>query len=83
MRRLSRTIVRTARVTGTTARVVVRGVAPGDSLCVTGAGDQVGGTANRKGVVRVSVTVPAGFSKARFRAVDSAGRSDARVVRAR
>jgi hypothetical protein len=70
-------------VTGTTARVVVHGVAPGDSVCVTGAGAQAAGTANRKGTARVSVTVPAGFSKARFRAVDSAGRSDARVVRVR
>jgi hypothetical protein len=76
-------LVRTAPVRGTVARVVVKGIAPGDTVCVRGAGARVAGTANRHGVARVPVTVPAGFTKARFRVVDSARRADARVVRAR
>ena len=74
---------RAARLSGTTLRVVVRGVAPGDTVCVTGAGGEAARTANRHGVARVPVTVPAGFTKAWFRAVDSAGRVDTGVVRTR
>lgn len=72
-----------AAVRGTSARVVVRGVAPGDSVCVTTSGARAAGTANRRGVARVWITVPSGFTKASFRAVDSAGRSDVHVVRAK
>ncbi len=77
------TLARTAKVHDTTAQVVVRGVAPGDTVCVTGAGNRIARTANRHGVARVTVTVPADFGRARLRAVDSAGRADAHVVRAR
>lgn len=77
------TLLRSATLRGTSARLVVRGVAPGDSVCVTGSGSQAAGTANRNGVARVWVSVPSGFTQARFRAVDSAGRTDAHVVRSK
>jgi hypothetical protein len=77
------TLVRTAKLRGATATLVVRGVAPGDTVCLSGAGDRVAGTANRRGVARVPVAIPSGATKARFTAVDSAGRTDAHVVRVR
>ena len=77
------TLVHAAIVQGTTASVVVRGVAPGDTVCVTGGAAPVARTANRHGVARVPVAVASGFRAAAFRVVDSAGRSDAHLVRAR
>jgi hypothetical protein len=77
------TLVRTAKVQGAVARLVVRGVAPGDTVCVTGAGNEVARNANRHGVAHVPVRIPSGFDHARFSVVDSAGRTYVHVVRQR
>jgi hypothetical protein len=69
----------TAHRSGGTVRVVVRGAAPGDAVCVSGAGKHVRAVAGASGVARV--LVKAAGTHVRFAVRDSAGRHRAAVVR--
>jgi hypothetical protein len=62
-------------------RVVVRGVAPGDAVCVTGRGKHVRAVAGPLGVARAKVRFAAAVHRVRLAVRDSGGRHTRAVVR--
>ena len=57
------------------------GVAPGDSVCVTGPDTRAARTADAEGTAAVEVRMPEGTASRRFGAVDSGDRSDSTLLR--